>query len=208
MESHFNKTDLGALKRRETGAVEKWFQAFADKLYTFIFYRVGKDADLAAELVQETFVTAIKKIDDFDPGRGDMCTWLCFLSKNHISKALKDRAKLKPLEQVWSNLDGRLADAFAKIATETLPDEIMSRQETTALVQATLANIPDNYRSALKEHYYHKKSVKEIAKCLGIEQGAVKTLLYRARKAFGEAFVRLDEPVNSQFPCTEKQAGV
>jgi RNA polymerase sigma-70 factor (ECF subfamily) len=193
MGQSFDKEELAELRRRTPQAVERWFGEYADKLYTFIFYRVGKDADLAAELVQETFVSAIRKIEEFDPEKGSMYTWLSFLSKNHISKALKDRGKQKSLEQVWANLDSGLADAFARIATEPLPDEIMARQETTELVQMTLANIPDNYRMALRAHYYHKKSIKEMAKCMGAEEGAVKTLLHRARKAFEEAFLKFNE---------------
>lgn len=193
MGQSFDTKELIELRRRTPQVVEKWFGAYADKLYTFIFYRVGKDADLAAELVQETFVSAIRKIEEFDPEQGSMCTWLSFLSKNHISKALKDRGKLKSLERAWAELDSKLADAFAKIATESLPDEVMLRQETAELVQMTLANIPDNYRTALKAHYYLKKSIKEMAQSMGVEDGAVKTLLYRARKAFEEAFLKFDE---------------
>jgi RNA polymerase sigma-70 factor (ECF subfamily) len=207
MEAHFNKMDLGALKRRETDAVEKWFQTFADKLYTFIFYRVGRDADLAAELVQETFVSAIKKIEEFDPEKGSMCTWLSFLSKNHISKALKIKDRERAYQQVWADLDKGLADAFARIATQPLPDELLSRKETTELVQMTLANIPDNYKAALKAHYYHKKSISEMAACLKASEGAVKTLLHRARKTFEEAFVRLDESMNPDLSGGEKETG-
>jgi RNA polymerase sigma-70 factor (ECF subfamily) len=189
----FDRKELAELRQRNPQAVERWFTAYADNLYTFIFYHAGKDADLAAELVQETFVSAIRKIEEFDPDKGNMCTWLNFLSKNHISKALKDRGKQKTLGQIWADLDSDLADAFAKIATEVLPDEIMARQETAELVQMTLASIPDNYRAALRAYYYHKKSIKEMANSMGVEEGAVKTLLHRARKAFEEAFLKSDE---------------
>ena len=203
-----NINELKELKRRTPRAIEGWFNTYADKLYTFIFYRVGKDGDLASELVQETFVTAIKKIDEFDPDRGSMCTWLSLLSKNHISKALKEKDRERSYEQAWAKLDKGLAEAFTKIATQPLPDELLSRKETAESVQMTLANIPANYKAALKAHYYHKKSISEMAACLKSSEGAVKTLLHRARKAFEEAFIRLDESMNSGLSGGEKGTGV
>jgi DNA-directed RNA polymerase specialized sigma24 family protein len=55
--------DYPRLRRREKEEVVRWFDAFSDPVYGFIFYRVGRDADLAGDVAQETFVTALQTID-------------------------------------------------------------------------------------------------------------------------------------------------
>lgn len=196
MAERFDRTDWNKLKNRDPRTIEKWFHSNADMLYTFIYYRVGKDGDLAAELVQETFLTALGQIHRYDPQRGSMLTWLSYLSRNHISKALRERGKEKSYSRLWDSIDNQLQRAFGRIATQPLPDELLSRTETTELVQVTLANIPGNYRAVLKAYYYRKKPIRQIADCLGTTEGAVKALLHRARNAFGEAFVKLDKSLS------------
>jgi len=61
--------DFSRLCSREKKEVDRWFDRFSDPVYGFIFYRVGRDADLAGDVAQETFVTALTTIDRFDPGR-------------------------------------------------------------------------------------------------------------------------------------------
>ena len=61
--------DSHKLRLREKEEVVRWFDTFSDPVYGFIFYRVGRDADLAGDVAQETFVTALQTIDRFDPDR-------------------------------------------------------------------------------------------------------------------------------------------
>lgn len=76
MDILFDERDLQRLLTRDVEAVEKWFRTYSDTLYTFAYYRVGKDAEAAAEVVQETFVQALRKIENYDSQRGSMLVWL------------------------------------------------------------------------------------------------------------------------------------
>ena len=196
MTKEFDKKYLAKLACRDGKAIERWFGAYCDALYTFVYYRVEKDAELAADIVQETFTEAIRQIDRYDAEKGSMFAWLTYLSKNHITKALRVRGRHLSYEDSWGSVDGRLLRCFELIATEPLPDEIVERKETAQLVQMTLANIPANYKQVLKDYYYQRKAVKEIAILQGVSEGAIKALLFRARKAFKEAFIKLGESFN------------
>ena len=193
MDGLFDKRDLRKLLGGDVKAIERWFRIYSDTLYTFIYYRVDKDVELAADIVQETFIEAIRRIEQYDPNKGSMFAWLTCLSKNYINKALRIRGRHLSYEQVWQRVDAVLLQSFEKIATEPLPDEIIQLKETAELVQMTLANIPANYREVLKEYYYQKKALKEIADCQGVSKGAAKALLHRARMAFKKAFLTLGE---------------
>jgi RNA polymerase sigma-70 factor (ECF subfamily) len=185
----FTEADCKQLQRRESAAIERWFQRFADPLYTFIYYRVGRDAEIAADVVQETFVHALQAIKRFNPRKGTMMTWLTYLSRNHIRKAVREARRHQSFAEDWPAIDRELLAAYQTIATEPLPDESLEREELTALVQMTMSSIPTNYRSALTLYYFDNKRTRDIATDFGISEGAAKSLLHRARLAFKTAFV-------------------
>ncbi len=198
MNGLFPKSELRLLQQKDAKAMDRWVRDHADALYTFIFYRACKDADLAADVVQETFAEALKKLKKYDPNRGSMLAWLTTLSKNKIKKALRARRKHVSYEQAWLEIDTCLLRAYERIATEPLPHEILETKETAELVQMTLANIPGNYKHVLAQYYHHQKTIKEIAASLEISDGAVKALLHRARKAFKEAFLKLTDSMGGR----------
>ena len=84
-----DRPDLDGLRRREPAAVERWFLEYADALHSFVYYRVDRDQALAEDVVQETFLTALGKIESFDPRRGEMLPWLTYTARNCIRAALR-----------------------------------------------------------------------------------------------------------------------
>jgi len=190
MEHELDTSHLGRLQSREPHAIQEWFEAFADCLYTYVFYRVDGDEQTAADVVQDTFVEALAHIDQYDPERGTMAAWLTTLSRNHITRALKARGRFAAVAH-WKSVDADLLASFQRLATEQLPQEALEKKETRDLVQMTLASIPGNYRKVLVLHYHRGLSLRDIASRAGKSEGAVKVLLHRARQAFKEAFSRM-----------------
>ena len=64
----------------------------------------------------------------------------------------------------------------------------------------TLLNIPGNYQDVLRQRYYHDRPLSQIAQSLKTTEGAVKSLLHRARLAFRETFVALAGSFVSTIP--------
>ncbi len=185
--------NIKKLQSHDALEVERWFLAYSDSVYTYIYYRVGKDKDLAGDIVQDVFLKALDQIDQFDPDRGRMFVWLTCLSKNIIRKALLDKSRSLSgsSSPQAETLDDKLLNIYERIATEPLPDEVLERRETAELVQMTLISIPGNYKEVLDEFYYKQKSLKEISIKSGVTEGAAKSLLFRARKAFKESYTQL-----------------
>ena len=180
--------DFHRLRRRYNEEVVRWFDAYSDPVYSFIFYRVGRDADLAGDVAQETFVTALETIDRFDPRRGEMFPWLTHIARNCIRKALRRRGRDGFLPDFWKTVDHKLARAIAGIASNSFPEELLVRKETSELVRVALTNLPLRYQTALRRRYFEELSLREIGALEGISEGAVKLLLHRARLAFRAAF--------------------
>lgn len=183
--------DISKLRAGNQQAVRQWFEQYADPLYTLVFYKVGRDADIAADIVQETFLSALKRIKDYEPARGNMFAWLSYLSRNCIKKATKEKRRTVSYQVDDLSVGSKLSDALKQLTTQPLPEDVLARAETAELVRTTLGSIPARYRDALRQYYYQQKSIQEISESCQMRVGAVRTLLHRARVSFKQAFLSL-----------------
>ena len=189
------KIDFRRLRRRDREEVVRWFDRYADPVYGFIFYRVGRDADMADEVAQETFVTALETIDRFDPAKGEMYPWLTYIARNCIRKALRRRKKNHTQTELWETLDQKLRETITDMNSNIIPEEFLQQKETAELVRIVLTNLPLRYQLALQRRYFEDLSLHEMAVLEKSSEGAMKVLLHRARQAFREAF----ETISTSF---------
>ncbi|MFQ5615621.1 MAG: RNA polymerase sigma factor, partial [Anaerolineales bacterium] len=61
-------------------------------------------------------------------------------------------------------------------------EQVIEQTEMTACVQEYIAELPDNYRTAIILHDIHRLTNPEIARMLNISLGAAKIRLHRARQ--------------------------
>ena len=134
-------------------------------LYRFCFQRVGCNHHLCEEVVQETLVTAIHQLPRYEPDRAgnNIMSWLTGLARNEIRRVLAREQAAVSLELLWDKLDNELRPMFARLEAEPFGDELLCREETRELVNATMAQLPAHYRDALEAKYVLKKSVRDIA---------------------------------------------
>ncbi len=163
-------------------------------LYAFCWHRLGRDHHAAEEVVQQTMVAALERIESYEPSRGDLHTWLAFLARNAIRRANAERRRLAPM----NGGDGAGAGAVAAAAAEETSDE---RAETAERVAVALERLPARYRVALTRKYVRGESMREIAAACGTSEKAVESLLGRAREAFRAAFVSL---TGGAEPCASR----
>jgi RNA polymerase sigma-70 factor (ECF subfamily) len=179
--------DLQAAQDGDRAAITRFYDAHVDGLYTFVFYRVGRDATLAEDVVQETFTLAMSRQRDYDPERGSLGSWLTVLSRNVIRDHLREHRRSDELQATWERIDATLAQTFGAMAEHPLPGEVLERTETRDLVHMAVANLPDQYRKVLTRKYVDGESLETLAGELGISIDATNSLLARARRAFREA---------------------
>jgi RNA polymerase sigma-70 factor, ECF subfamily len=180
--------DYRRLRLRDNEEVVRWFDNYSDPIYSFIFYRVGRDADLAGDVAQETFVTALETIDRFDPRRGEMFSWLTYIARNCIRKYLRRKSRDSVLPDFWKTVDHQLTKALIDLNSNILPEQLLEKKETAELVRMTLTNLPLRYQVTLRRRYFEEKSLQEMAAFEGSSEGAMKVLLHRARQAFRTTF--------------------
>ena len=184
-------TDLRDARSGDRAAIGRFYDAHVDGLYAYVFYRVGRDQALAEDVVQETFTIALSRETEYDAARGSVGSWLTVLSRNVIRDHLRAHKRSDQLQSTWERIDATLAQPFAAMAARPLPGEVLERAETRDLVAMAVANLPEQYRTALHRKYVDGETLETLAGELGISVDATKSLLARARRAFRDTFATL-----------------
>lgn len=184
-------------------AIDTFISRSLGPLYRFCLYRVGQNRHLCEEVVQETMARAINELGNYDPQRshGQILPWLTGLARNEIRRVLAHETAAKSLEAIWSRMDDQLRVIFGRLESDPLPDDVLEREETRQMVNATMSQLPEHYRDALEAKYVHRQSVREIAAQRATTDKAIESLLSRARCAFRETFLALAQSLNTEvFP--------
>src|SRR5579885_930505 len=165
--------------RGDQAAVRALADAALQPLYCFCFYRVGRNRHVCEEVVQETLARALRELEAYDPRRAGnrIFPWLTGLARNEIQRAL-----------------------YARLDSEPLAEEVLLREETRELVNATMSQLPPHYREALEAKYLTGKSVHDMASSWSTTDKAVESLLSRARNAFRATFLTLARNLGPELP--------
>ena len=147
-----------------------------DPLYNFAHW-LTQNREEAEDLVQETFMKALRGFSSFQPGT-NFRAWLYRILRNTF---LTSRTGLRASMTSDVELDG---DAIVSpIAT---PEAILLERADQQAVQSAIASLPVHFREIVLLCEVEEMSYQEIADALGIPIGTVMSRLSRARKALRE----------------------
>jgi RNA polymerase sigma-70 factor (ECF subfamily) len=166
------------------------FRDHVDGLFEFVHYRVGGDRAVVEDIVQDCFLVSLQRLESFD-GRSSLHTWLCGIAKNKIREHRR-RRRPQSLPDLLDAADPEIFEILADVEHTPLPDWVLERRETQALVGATLSSLPPAYREALLAKYVEGLSVAEMASRSGKSNKATESALTRARVAFARIFTLLN----------------
>ena len=147
-------------------------QAYAP-LAKYIHWRCAGLNDLREEVLQETWLTAVKSIRKFDPLAGSFIDWLCGIAGNLIRNHLKKRQRRGITQSLNSDVPSRNGQ----------PD--LEKSERIALA---LSGLPERYEKVLRAKYVEQLTVQSISETWGESPKTIESLLSRAREAFREAY--------------------
>lgn len=125
-----------------------------------------KDASLAQDAVQDTFVKAWQKMDSFQ-GRSSEKTWLCRIAINTCRDYKKSR---------WL----RFVDMRHSI--DDLPLPIQPVDPVAREVYATVKALPEKYRICVLLYYWQHMTLEEAAEVLSISKSTVHHRLEKAKQ--------------------------
>lgn len=159
------------------------------ELYGYLHRYLG-DAELAADVFQNTFVAVFVKIQQYEPGRPAR-PWLYAIATNQAIDALRRQKRRHERTVDPGNEDG--ADPSRSLfemlaAREPDPAATAEGSELAVQVREAVDSLPDLLRQAIVLAYFQGLKYQEIADVLNIPLGTVKSRLNAAMTKLAEAW--------------------
>jgi RNA polymerase sigma-70 factor (ECF subfamily) len=158
-----------------SGSFEQLAMPHFDRLFNFACW-LTHDRQEAEDLVQETYVKALKGFPSFQPGT-NFRAWIYKILRNAF---LTSRTGLRVTATVPIDLEG---DEENLPKVQETPESILLQRSDRELVQQALEQLPIAHREVLLLCEVEEMSYQEISATLSIPMGTVMSRLSRARRA-------------------------
>jgi RNA polymerase sigma factor (sigma-70 family) len=152
-----------------------------DSLYNFARWLVH-DSNDAEDLVQETYLKALRSFASFQAGTNFRAWMFRILKNNFLSSCSK-------LERRMTVARDSEEDGPELAVDRETPETILMNRFNSKRVQRAIEDLPAHYRDALLLCEVEEMSYQKIAEILTIPIGTVMSRLARARKAVRESLL-------------------
>lgn len=166
------------LKRREPQAMAELYDCYGRTAYSLIF-RIVRNAGVAEDLVQETFLRIWNRVHAFDSQRGALGVWLLAVARN------------RALDYIRS-VEGRMthsASQLEELERPTLYEDVeqsILNIDRVRLLREAFTKLNSNQREVIEMAYYEGLSQSEMAARLKQPLGTIKTWARSALKVLRE----------------------
>lgn len=173
-------------KRGDLTAFNQLVLAYQELAYNVALRLVG-DADLAADVTQEAFLSAYRHLDQFQSG--SFRAWILRIVTNGSYDALRARKRHPD-----RSLDDLVEESSFDVPDPgVLPETLTLRREQIEGINEALQTLPVEQRSVLTLYDIHGLSYDEITAVLDVNLGTVKSRLHRARSRLRDHLLRHPE---------------
>ena len=170
-------TDEELVSRARGGDLDSFNQLilrWERPIYALAYRVIGREED-ARDVCQETFLRAFRALPGFK-GQAKFSSWVYRIALNLCRDWIR-RQRRAPLLQMPEDTDP------IELASERGPvesiEDLVARHELSAAVEAAMALLPDEQRTAIILKEYHGMTFQEIADLQGCPLSTVKTRLYQ-----------------------------
>lgn len=166
---------------------ERWLSQYGDYLYRYALSRV-RDASQAEDLIQETMIIALQKIDTFKEQSSEK-TWLTGILRYRILDHYRRQSKNWRLpvagegpEAGWFDAEGHWNSGSESVAAEWEPDPscMLDRKEFMEALHACIRQLPDKAAAVFVQRELEFQATSTILESLNISESNLWVLLHRA----------------------------
>jgi RNA polymerase sigma-70 factor (ECF subfamily) len=158
------------LQKAQSGDQEAFgriYDHFADKIYRFIYFRVGHQ-QVAEDVLSDTFVKSWEKINQINSPSA-LSGWLYQIAKNNIIDYYRLKKELVTLSEVEEFL-----------IDEANPVDSVNLNLEQNNILNVLNQLPQDQQQVIKYRFFEDLSNEEIAYVMGKSEGAIRVLQHRA----------------------------
>lgn len=184
------QSGINMSKRKSDAAIiddpESWVDHYGDFLFRFALSRV-KDPDVAEDIVQETFLAALRSRESFK-GRSAGQTWLIAILKHKIVDYIRKKIREPSTDKIETRTDIMDSDFSGDEKWQVRPHKwainpgkIYEQKEFFDVLYHCLAELPGRLAEAFMLREMDGLSTAEVCKTLDITATNSWVMLYRAR---------------------------
>lgn len=175
-------SDTGSASKTPRPNASRWVAEHGDVLYRFALMRIG-DPAAAEDLVQETFLAALKGLSGFQ-GESSERTWLTGILKHKIVDHLRHAARERPSEDIDIEVDAYFnerGDWAVPPSVGENPLKNTEQQEMRKHLAGCLETLPPRLSQAFVLTQVDGLVAEEACKLLGVTTTNLWVMLHRSR---------------------------
>lgn len=169
------------LKKKDKGAQEYFVKLYYSNM-TAIAHRYLKNREDVNDVIQESFISAIRKIHQFQ-GRSALKTWLTTIVVNNCLMRIRNEKKKMevPAEEYMPRFDSDGFRVDDNVSIKQSPEELVKDKQKRQFISESLNKLPEHYRTIILLRDIEGYSEREAAKLLDLTEANAKSRLHRAR---------------------------
>lgn len=146
-----------------------YYNTFFEKVYRYLFFRAGRNKELAEDMTSEVFLKALESFENFDHRR-PFAVWIYRIAHNHLVDYYKKaKAEIVPIEDAENDL--------RTLPTVEKDFDVKLDLERIGLVLDTL---PAQQKEVVMMKYFNDLTNPEIADVLSLSEAHIRVLQHRA----------------------------
>ncbi|RQO64509.1 RNA polymerase subunit sigma [Pedobacter sp. KBW06] len=172
--------------------IRSWVLLYFDSLYSWAFYKTSSK-ESAEDLVQETFLVALKSFDQFE-GKSTPKSWLFGILRNKIADHHRQKyrnpgiAMQQQSENSADALFGTLFNVHGEwnVAESPQPwqeerSHLLDNPDFNKTLQDCLGKLPLNWFSAIQLKFMEEKKPEQVCQELGVTPTNYWQIIHRAK---------------------------
>jgi len=155
--------------RQEPAAFGVLYERYIDRIYAYIYHRVGNVQD-TEDLTARTFYRALDKLDTYEDRGLPFSAWLFRIAHNLVANWHRDRGRRRflSLDKLWSH--AREGDT---------PEAQLEQEEKSEALWAAINRLPKERKDLLLYKFSSRLSNLEIGEMMDKSESAIKSLYFR-----------------------------
>jgi RNA polymerase sigma-70 factor (ECF subfamily) len=170
---------------------ENWVDRYADYLYNYAYYRVNKQ-ELAEDLVQDTFLSALKALDSYK-GEAAEKTWLVSILKNKIIDYYKKASTRNETSLELNFVETNSYEAYfnpkknghwqnqAKPKQWADADSGIENKELQKALEKCMQELPEKWRGIFSMSMLDEEDAKIVCKEFNLSSSNFWVIIHRAK---------------------------
>jgi RNA polymerase sigma-70 factor (ECF subfamily) len=168
------------VQRGDTTAFDLLVRKYQHKVLKLVSRFVSDQAE-AEDVAQEAFIKAYRALPSFR-GESAFYTWLYRIAINTAKNALVSNRR-RPVDFDLDLQDPEQYERQARLKEGDTPEGLLLTEEIRQTVQAAMAELPEDLRTAIMLRELEGLSYEEIAERMSCPVGTVRSRIFRAREA-------------------------